>query len=107
MDPRRTPKGIGSAHLADQVSKFLRDPRPAAPGARFPPPEGSKPLTMPSDDRFRAHQGHCIQCVGDDSIDPHQPPTVPVREVRSRGTMASGNVQLMPEQDVFGRNPRP
>jgi hypothetical protein len=33
MDPRRTPNGIGSAHLPDQVSKVLRDPRPAAPGA--------------------------------------------------------------------------
>jgi hypothetical protein len=107
MDPWRTPKGIGSAHLADQVSKFLRDPRPAAPGARFPPPERSEPSAMPSDDRFRANQGHRIQCVGDDPIDPHQPPTVPIREARSLGTMASGDVQLMPEQEVLGRNLRP
>src|SRR6266581_1707176 len=100
MDPRSTPKGIGSAHLADQVSKFLRDSRPAAPGARSPPPEGSEPPAMPSDDRFRAHKGHRIQCVGDDPIDPHQPPTVPIREVRSPRTIAPGNVQLMPEQEV-------
>jgi hypothetical protein len=60
---------------------------------------------MPSDDRFRAHKEHCIEGVGDDPID--QPPTVPVREVRSLGTVASGNVQLRPAQEVFGRNPRP
>ena len=77
MDPRRAPKGIGLAHLADQVSKFFRDPRPAAPGARFPPPESSEPLAMPSDDRFWVHQRHRIQGVRDDPIDPHHPPTVP------------------------------
>src|ERR1700733_14600166 len=38
MDPRRSPQGIGNAHLADKLADLQRNRWPATPRSRFPSP---------------------------------------------------------------------
>jgi hypothetical protein len=38
MDPRRSPQGIGNAHLADKLAYLQRNCWPATPRFRFPSP---------------------------------------------------------------------
>ena len=61
MDPRRTPKWVGEAHIPDQLTDFEQDLRSAYPRARLPSPEQAKPGPVPADNRLRLDDQQGVQ----------------------------------------------
>jgi hypothetical protein len=61
MDPGRTPRRVGQAHVTDQPTNFERHLWSAAAKSRIPSPEQTKTSTMPADDRGRLDNHQSIQ----------------------------------------------
>src|ERR1700688_4351003 len=49
MDPWRSPKWVGDAHLADKSAYFQRNWWPTTTGSRLPAPVQTETRTVPSD----------------------------------------------------------
>src|SRR5215467_11675116 len=50
VNPRRSPQGVGNAHLENEVANVRGDPWPAAAASRSPAPIRSETSAMPADD---------------------------------------------------------
>src|SRR6516164_686695 len=60
MDPRRSPKGIGQAHPANELTSLFRQFRPSRLSmAAFPAPVQPESLAMPSDHGLRFDDDEC------------------------------------------------
>src|SRR5262249_22966062 len=53
VDTRRTPQWVLPAHLPNEFAQLTGNPGPTRSPAGFPAPVGSKPCSMPAQDRVR------------------------------------------------------
>src|SRR5262249_21176928 len=100
--PRRAPKRICDAHLADQAANVHRYRRPTTERPRLPAPIGSKPSAMPTKQRRWANDFQGVQQHGRQPLEPDKQQPVEVAESHSLGGTAPQNVELMPENEDFG-----
>ena len=68
VNPRGTPKGIMSGHLADEITDLGGNPAPTRPSrTAFPSPVEAKPSPVPPDDGLGLDDGQRMSPVGPDS----------------------------------------
>src|ERR1700704_2875810 len=106
MDAGRTPQPIGQAHLPDQAPDLPWYPRPTAPRARLPAPVQSEAPPMPSNNGLRLDNRDSVQHRRKQAIEPDKEQSVGDRQFRVRGNAPAQHVQLMPQQDNLGFQPR-
>ena len=61
---------------------------------------------MPPDERFRLNNGNGVQHRWDQAIEPNEEQSVGYCQPRFRGNAMVQQVQLMPQQDDLGSQPR-
>src|SRR5712664_4792479 len=106
MNAGRTPQPIGQAHLPDQAPDLPWYPRPTAPRARLPAPVQSEARPMPSNDGLRVDNRDSVQHRRKQAIEPDKEQSVRHRQLRLRGYALTQHVQLMPQHDDLGFQPR-
>jgi hypothetical protein len=109
MDPRRTPKWVGEAHIPDQLTDFEQDLRSAYPRARLPSPEQAKPGPVPADNRLRLDDQQGVQNVGRDPIEARKNEPVEIAENKPLWRFSSQHIELVAQrQDLrLERGARP
>src|SRR5262245_40503584 len=109
VDPRRSPKRVRQAHLANELPNVRAGPWPAAVRLRFPTPVGSKPNTMPADHRFRLKDVERVQYLRSQAIEADEHQAINVVERRSFRKLAPQYIELVSKDEDLGfqRNPRP
>src|SRR4030088_2427704 len=106
MDAGRTPKPVGQAHLPDQAPDLAGYLWPTALRARLPAPVPSEARPMPSNNGFRLDNRDGVQHRRKQAIEPDKDQSVGDRQLRVRGNAPAQHVQLMPQQDDLGFQPR-
>ena len=98
MDPRRTPKRVGEAHIPDQLTNFERDLRSAAASARLPSPEQAKPGPVPADDRLRLDDQQGVQNAGCKPIKARENEPVEIAENKPLWRFSSQHIELVAQR---------
>ena len=106
MNARCAPQPVGQAHLSDQAPDLHRNLWPTATRARLPAPVQSKARPMPPDDRLWLDNGDGVQHRRKQAIEPDEEQSVGHRQFRLRGNPPAQHVQLMPQHDDLGFQPR-
>jgi hypothetical protein len=102
VDPRCSPRGIGDAHLVNELANVRSFPWPAAVGSRFPTPIGPKTRAMPTDDRLRLEDFERVQHFGGQPIEPGKHQAIDVAEGHSLGRSTAQRVELVSQSENFG-----
>jgi hypothetical protein len=87
-------------HSSDQLSHLSGDPRPALGRAEFPSPIAGKALAMPAHDSLGLTMLSASRMRGVTTIEPDEQGAVDPAQ-------SSEDVQLMPQYQDFGFQPRP
>src|ERR1700741_2230022 len=98
MDPRRTPKWVGEAHIPDQLTDFEQDLRSAYPRARLPSPEQAKPGPVPADNRLRLDDRQGVQNVGRDPIEARKNEPVEIAENNPLWRFSLQHIELVAQR---------
>ena len=70
VDPRRSPKRVRYAHLANELANFSVGAWPTTARLRLPAPIGSKPSAMPTDQRLGLEDFQRVQNSGSQAVEP-------------------------------------
>src|SRR6267154_2418828 len=106
MDAGRPPQPIGQAHFPDQAPDLAGYLWPTAPRARLPAPVQSEARPMPSNNGLRLDNRDGVQHRRKQAIEPDKEQSVGDRQLRVRGNAPAQHVELMPQQDNLGFQPR-
>src|ERR1700681_123765 len=109
MDPWRSPKWVGDAHLADQSAYFQRNWWPATTASRLPAPVQQEARAMPANNGVRLHDRQRIADVRKHPIQTSEYQAVEGAERQSLRSSPPQNVYLLPQRPnlCLERRPRP
>jgi len=104
----RAPQRVLKTHSSDQLAHLLGDPRPTPGRAGFPSPEAGKTLAMPAHDSLGPDDAQGIQNARVTTIEPDEQGAVDPTQMQSTAWHALlQDVELMPQYQDFGFQPRP
>ena len=98
MDPWRSPKWVGDAHLADQSAYFQRNCRPTTTRSRLPAPVQTEARTVPFDDGRGPNNRKRIKNAKEEAIKTNEHQPVDGTEGVFLGSGSSQNNDLLPQR---------
>src|SRR6202023_1236003 len=107
VDPRRTPKRVGKADLADQPAYLKRHLRSSAADPRSPAPVGPEPPTVPTNDRLRLDTCQDVPNTGEQPIEADKYQPVDVAEKRPLRRRSPQDIDLLAQHEVLRCERRP
>jgi hypothetical protein len=106
MDPGSAPQRVLKTHSPDQITQLFADPRPPSERARPPSPKSGKTRSMPTHDRLRSDNCYGIKNARPATIEPDEQSAVDPAQMRSEGRALPQDIELMPQDQDFGFQPR-
>src|SRR5580692_2899927 len=98
MDPWRSPKRVGDAHLADQSAYFQRSCWPTTPRSRLPAPVQTEARTVPFDDGPGPNNRKRIKNAWEKAIKTNEHQSVDGTEGLFLGGGSSQDNDLLPQR---------
>src|SRR5262249_9579312 len=95
VDPRRSPKRVRDAHVANKLANVRRCLRPASAWSGFPAPIGSEASAVPTDHRLRLENFQCVQYSRSQTIESHEYQAVNGAEGQSLRRFAPQDVEVV------------
>src|SRR5262245_3482678 len=105
MDARSAPQWVLLAHLSDEFAQLKANSRPPWLSTRFPTPIGSKPCSMPPQNRVRLNDAGQNQQAWPEPRHPYQQRPVTPTQSQMVRCAPQCNIELMPKKEVLDFKP--
>src|ERR1700730_12899554 len=105
MDLWSTPERVLKTHSSDQVAHLFADPRSTPKRAGLPSPISGKTQSMPTHNSLGPDNDYGVKNARTATIEPNEQGSVRPTQIQSAWRALLQNIELMPQDQVFGFQP--